>query len=146
MAAADPPPLCEQEILEQSCQNSLQEVTELVLRGRGLRCFASEWAPQLPRMEVLSLSHNALPNLSGFSHFSTLVALNVSSNALTSLEGLQGCQGLERLYMSCNKLRDVQPLAGLTRLATLSCMNNQLSSLELCVQVGLMAVDYSACV
>lgn len=125
----------DQELLELSGESTLDAVKELTLRGRKLTSF-EPYASKVPLLQALSLSHNQLTSLAGFSQLYALVTLNVNSNMLTSLHGLEACVSLQQLYAANNRLRDLHPVAELIGLQTLHMFNNAISSLDNCIRVS----------
>lgn len=109
--------LSESDILELSGEASFDDVRDLNLRNQKLSSFES-YAPLLPSILALSLSHNQLSTLRGFHHLHLLTSLNVNFNQLNSLEGIQSCKSLEKLFAANNMIRDLSPLACLPMLTT----------------------------
>ena len=135
-APEQPLPTPEQ-LCELAGEDSVEQIRELVLRGRGLRdgALGAVLAP-LASLEVLSLSNNSLRTLSGWpSTLANLTTLNVNFNRLSSLEPLATCARLERLYAATNRIASLAPLACLERLTALSLYRNRLGSLDGCLDV-----------
>ena len=131
-----PPPTASQ-LCELAGEESVDQIRELVLRGRGLRdgALGAVLAP-LASLEVLSLSNNCLRTLSGWpASLANLTTLNVNFNRIDSLEPLSACARLERLYAATNRVASLAPLACLDRLTALSLYRNRLGSLDGCLDV-----------
>ncbi len=144
-SSSAPRPLSLQDVVELAGEQSAEDVRQLALRSQGLTSFAA-FAPHLPALEGLSLSHNQLASLDGFHHLAaSLVTLNVNNNQLASLAGLEACAALQHVYASGNRLRDLRPLAGLSQLRTVSCFGNAIASLDATVQVRCVAGGAGAC-
>lgn len=54
-----------------------------------LQLVDASCAENLPSLEVLSLSHNALSSFKNFHYFGNLMELNVNFNVLSSLDGIE---------------------------------------------------------
>ena len=80
--------LYDADLLDLSGEASLEDVRDLNLRSQQLASIEG-FAPRLPHLLALSLSHNRLTSLSGCHHLRLLTSLNINFNALTSLEGIQ---------------------------------------------------------
>ena len=80
--------LSDADMLDLSGEASLEDVRELNLRSQQLASIEG-FAPRLPNLLALSLSHNRLTSLSGCHNLRLLTSLNINFNALTSLEGIQ---------------------------------------------------------
>ena len=71
----------EAELLELSGEDSLDQIREIVLRGRGLRDVSQLLAP-LTSLEVLSLSDNRLQSISDRLPLTSLTTVNVNFNRM----------------------------------------------------------------
>ena len=134
-----------EELLELSGEDSLDQIRELVLRGRGLQdgAIGPLLAP-LASLEVLSLSNNSVHALSSdWPALANLTTLNINFNGLTSLEPLVGCKRLECLYAASNRIGSIASLARLAALRVISLFRNRLGSLDGCLDVlgGLPALE-----
>lgn len=146
-------------LLEYSGEAAVEHIRELVLRGMGIdemsppmrvsrstarttcglvalfphappRRAASPVFPQrLVRLELLSLSHNKLKDLSSLESMLSLTDLNLNSNHLTSLAPVAHCRALRRLFVSGNKIASLLPLRHCTDLETLAAASNMVASL-----------------
>ena len=111
----------EAELLETTGEDTLEDITDLSLRERGLcELPSADLLRRLSSLEVLSLSHNRLSSLGALATSRVaaerLTHLNVSFNAMISLSGLEACHRLTRLYASNNRVRSLAPLASCTEL------------------------------
>ena len=120
-------------VLEQTCESSVDDVKELVLRSGGYEGFEEVCASRLASLELLSLSHNKLTALTHFGRFENLLSLNLNFNGLLSLEGL-ACRRLKRLYLSNNRLVSLTELRSFPDLHTLCCYRNRLDDLSAALQ------------
>lgn len=126
--------ITDDELLDLAGESSLEQVKELTLRNKKLASF-EPYAPKLPSLEALSLSHNQIITLRGFQHLVCLTTLNLNFNALSTLAGIESCPTLTQLYLANNKIRDLQPLRALTGLQTLNLFKNSICSLDHCIEV-----------
>ena len=110
--------MTEDELLESTGEDTLEDITDLTLRDRGLTSLPSpELLRRLSNLEVLSFSHNRLSSLSSLTACCDRIThLNVSFNALTSLDGLEACRHLTKLYASNNRVRSLEPLVSCAEL------------------------------
>lgn len=120
-------------VLEQTCESSVDDVKELVLRSGGYEGFEEVCASRLASLELLSLSHNKLTALTHFGRFENLLSLNLNFNGVLSLEGL-ACRRLKRLYLSNNRLVSLAELRSFPDLHTLCCYRNRLDDLSAALQ------------
>ena len=119
----------EEELLELSGEESLNQIREVVLRDRGLRDIGALLAP-LERLEVLSISNNCVLSLSGWPALPGLTVLNINFNRVSSLEPLAACTRLSKLYAASNNVGTIAPLTGCTELRSLSLFRNRIGSLD----------------
>eukprot|EP00743_Colponemidia_sp_Colp-15_P010028 GILK01011007.1.p1 GENE.GILK01011007.1~~GILK01011007.1.p1 ORF type:complete len:603 (-),score=106.70 GILK01011007.1:163-1821(-) len=124
--------ISEQYILEMCEEEKLENITELVLRGKKIRSLSS---PQLDldsllQLEVLSLSHNELRDVSCFGSLIALVELNLNFNEIEDLNGIEECVRLQKLWLSNNRIRSIEQLRFCTDLRTLSVYKNRIHDLE----------------
>lgn len=105
------------------CQ-SLSEVSQLVLRKRGLRTIGLDCG-ELVRLRVLSLSHNALACIGPLSELPSLVELNVNHNCIEDLQPVFNCEGLEVLLAANNRIVSLNGL-DLQQLRRISLFSNSL--------------------
>jgi len=73
-------------------------------RSLDLASFDGPHCARLPRLQLLSLSHNALTSLSGVGALSALVSLNINHNRICSLEALASCPHLGRSWVMVMRL------------------------------------------
>ncbi|KAK3256126.1 hypothetical protein CYMTET_34722 [Cymbomonas tetramitiformis] len=117
------------QLLEESGEETLDQIRELTLRERGLTSLGDNIS-QLTSLEVLSLSHNRFSNLDGFSFLKALQYVNVSFNALTSINGIEQCTELCQLFLANNRIRDIEPVASCQKLQVVSLFRNNVSSID----------------
>ena len=120
---------------EETEEEDVGEMTEMMLRERGVTAIPEELLEQLTAVQLAALSHNALTHVRGFGGLTSLVHLNINFNRITSLDGIDGCAALEVLHASNNRIESIAPLAACTRLRTISLFKNSLSDLDSCMQV-----------
>lgn len=77
--------LSDEELLELTGEEALEDVTSLFLRSRSLTSI-EDIPARLPNLVTLSLSHNVLSNTMCLSNLSALEHLNIGFNALTSVQ------------------------------------------------------------
>jgi Leucine-rich repeat (LRR) protein len=82
----------------------------------------------LPNLQTVLLSGNALTNISGLTGLGSVTWLDVSSNLLSSLPAMSGMSGLQNLLAAHNKLVNVSGLSGLGALNYVDLSYNQLDS------------------
>ena len=117
-------------VLDNTCERSLDQVKELILRRQGIRGFEEECARKLTHLEVLSLSHNELVSLDHFGALGNLLELNLNFNGIVSLSQLS-CPRLRRLYLSSNRLCSLEDVGRLfPELQTLCAFRNRLERLD----------------
>jgi len=130
--------LSEEFLLEVSGQDALEDVTELILRDKGLTQFESNDRVDLGQMlylEYLSLSHNKLESIDSLAEFIGLQELNINSNLVTEISALEHLSQLKKLFCANNKIKSILPLKGLKQLTELSVYNNKLFDLETSLKI-----------
>tara|TARA_A100001015_G_C15040314_1_gene739184 strand:- start:1968 stop:2732 length:765 start_codon:yes stop_codon:yes gene_type:complete len=116
-------------VLDNSCERSVDQVKELVLRRQGVTGLEEECAKGMTHLEVLSLSHNKLVSLEHFENLSNLTELNLNFNGIVSISQLS-CPQLRRLYLSSNRLCSLEDVARFPALQTLCAFRNRIESLD----------------
>lgn len=94
--------------------------TALVLNNRGLTDGDITEIGRIYALSNLSLSGNALTNLSPLSTLGGLTTLNLSNNSISDLSPLTSLTSLRTLYLDNNPLTDLSPLYSLPSLTSLS--------------------------
>ena len=94
--------------------------TSLVLDNMELTDAVIEEILQLYSIDSLSLSGNAVRDISGLSYLGGLVTLNLSGNQVNDIRPLSTLTGLRTLYLDNNPVSDLSPLCSLTNLTSLS--------------------------
>lgn len=120
-------------LLEQSGQDSLDDITELILRDKNLQSFESTESVDLSEMmslEFLCLSQNKLKNITAVSEMLGLQELNINNNLITDLSPIETLSQLRKLFCSNNQIKVILPIKALKQLATLSIYNNKLFDLD----------------
>ena len=92
----------------------------LVLADMGLTDADLAALSQLPGLESLSLSDNALTDIAVVGELRGLSFLQISGNAIADLTPLRSLSQLKTLYIDNNPITDFTPLYALTTLKTLS--------------------------
>lgn len=62
---------------------------------------------EVPQLEELYISHNALESLAGIENNTALRILEISNNQIKSLKGLGPLKNLEELWASYNQIGDI---------------------------------------
>ncbi|CAG9319675.1 unnamed protein product [Blepharisma stoltei] len=120
-------------LLETTGQDTIDDITELILRDKNLQSFESSEFLDLSEMislEYLCLSHNKLKSIVGVSELLGLQEINVNNNMITDLSPLESLSQLRKLFCSNNQIKVILPLKGLKQLSTLSIYNNKLFDLD----------------
>jgi Leucine-rich repeat (LRR) protein len=87
-------------------QEALSEVTQLILRDRGVVALTAACSGGLVHLASLSLSHNRVASLEGWCEpLGSLAELNLNFNQLRNLDGLCA-PTLKKLCLSSNQLGD----------------------------------------
>lgn len=85
---------------------------------------------EMPQLEILVLSHQAIHSVKDLGHLKKLKSLFVFDNQLHSLQGVETLKELQELYCQNNFITSLEPVSGLTNLHTLYCSGNQIAKLE----------------
>jgi Leucine-rich repeat (LRR) protein len=96
-------------LLEYSGEDAVEDVREIVLRDMALT--STKGIDACVKIQILSLSHNALQALDFATKMRFLTELNVNHNRITEITGLSQCPLLERFYAAANQITDIAPLA-----------------------------------
>ena len=84
----------------------------------------------LQSLKILSIQSNRLTSITGLNDLPNLEELYISHNALTDLSGLENNKGLRVLDFSNNKVTKLEGIAHLTQLEEVWASSNGLSSFE----------------
>jgi hypothetical protein len=117
--------------------SSLADVAQILYRHKRLTSLqlpATVDFRELVTLRVLSLSHNALCDISPVAELPALVDLNVNHNQITDLGPAFQCESLEVLFAANNRVSSIAGLE-LQHLRHLSLFRNDLSDLAAVVQV-----------
>jgi hypothetical protein len=124
-------------VLENSGEETLEEVTHLVLRNGKHNGFAPGVADALSQLESVSLSGNAFESLEPFRHFPNLQELNLNFNRVgglaSNLAAFPELPSLRKLFLSSNSVTNecLGPLPRRApRLQTLCLYRNKIKDLE----------------
>ena len=102
----------------------------VVLSGKGLTNADFATLCTLSGLESLSVSDNAISDLSPITALKDLTSLQISNNSVSDLTPLSGLTKLKTLYLDGNPARDLTPLYSLSGLRTLSMKNTDASAKE----------------
>jgi len=119
-------------------EERLENVREVILRDLSLTSFSGNKdfdVDRMDRLEVLSLSHNYLTELSGVGSCTNLLELNLNFNQIEHLGPLENCLSLRKLWVSNNKIRTLFPLKPLKELSVLSVFKNIINDFDNSLQV-----------
>ena len=94
--------------------------TSLVLDNMELTDSVLLDVAQLYSIDSLSISGNAIRDISALSALGGLVTLNLSGNQVSDISPLASLTGLRTLYLDNNPVTDLSPLCNLTNLTSLS--------------------------
>lgn len=107
------------------------DVTAVVLSGKGLGNEDFAALCTLTELESLSVSDNAISDLTPVAGLQKLTSLQISNNNVSDLSALGGLGNLKTLYLDGNPVRDLTPLYRLGGLKTLSMKNVSVSAADL---------------
>lgn len=116
--------------------SSLSDVTQLLYRHKGLQSLRLPGTvdfSELLSLRVLSLSHNALTDISPVADLPMLVDLNINYNQIKDLSPAFQCESLEVLFATNNCIATIEGI-GLPNLHHLSLFRNLLSEAAVVVQ------------
>ncbi|MBQ9412573.1 MAG: leucine-rich repeat domain-containing protein [Oscillospiraceae bacterium] len=107
------------------------DTISVVLSGRELRDDDLVTLCELRSLENLSISDNAITDLSPIANLENLTSLQLSNNFISDLQPLSGLTDLKTLYLDGNPVGDFSPLYSLKNLRTLSMKNVDVTGGEL---------------
>lgn len=128
-ATGGPSVLSENSVLVASGEDSVEEVRHLVFRFQRLRDLSAPQTVDLGRMqllEVLSLSHNQLRDLTPLSQLVSLSEVNLNFNQIEDLSPLFDCLQLTKVFAAHNRISSVAGVQKCQHLQELSLLANAL--------------------
>ena len=105
--------------------------TSLVLDNMGLDSSVFTEILQLYSIDSLSISGNAISDVSQIAQLGGLVTLNLSDNNISDISALASLGSLRTLYLDNNPIRDLSPLCSLPSLTSLSIKDIAISESQL---------------
>ncbi|EGR30746.1 leucine rich repeat protein [Ichthyophthirius multifiliis] len=127
--------LDQQQIINQTGNNDLQEINILVLREKNLLFFKNTEKLDLSllnNLEYLSLTHNYISNIEGISSIPNinLLEINLEYNNIIDISPIYHHIQLKKLYLSQNQIQSIKGLYVLKNLQTLTLSNNKIKDLN----------------
>ncbi|CAE8624147.1 unnamed protein product, partial [Polarella glacialis] len=120
--------LSEAQVLEVSGEESVENVQQLVFRERGLTSLFTSGTVEFSRflcLEVLSLSHNQLTDISPLSAVACLAEVNLNFNRIEDISPLYECEQLVKIFASHNQISGIAGLeVGCPQIQELSLFAN----------------------
>lgn len=116
-------PLPETDAVTVAGRSFARDTVSVVLSGKGLNNADFAALCTLPELENLSVSDNAISDISPVAGLTKLTSLQLSNNAVSDLSALGGLGNLKTLYLDGNPVSDLTPLYSLRGLRTLSLKN-----------------------
>ena len=107
------------------------DTSSVVLSNRGLQNSDLEALCTLTNLENLSISDNAITDVSPIANLPKLTSLQLSNNNVTDVSPLSGLESLKTLYLDGNPVDDLTPLYQLQNLRTLSMKSVSVTDREL---------------
>jgi len=132
-------------------EEDVEEITSIVANSYGVTSLTGNGTIELLRLsnvEVVSLSNNALVDVTPLTYLTALTELNINFNHVQDLSPLGDCGCLEKLLAAHNQVFDISGLRECQTLKTLSLLGNKLTNLDSVVDVlqelgSLQALDLS---